>query len=462
MGKSYYLIRNQGRVALASRIFEGILAITLGTLLGCILGFFPPRAWVMVGAGGVLLLFPLQPGKFILGYLIISPLLDQLVYLLPQSGLLVGPQILVRGGMIMLLVFYWLAAQRNPLLVKAARPMFILLLWLVLSTFSSGMIEKLGLTNLAKIAFWMLLLPTVADLVAHEEVKLYTIYRCMLLSTLITIVSLLSTSYFRVSEFSRYGVGEMSGLFTPHSLALNLSLGLIVILALATQQQNQWLRLVLLLFGAGVVVSIAKTYVRTGWLACIVMLFTLNLMFWRYGKDYSGRKALMWGQVIIAGVIAIYTLTHLELLIERNRDFAGGEGEFGSGRVFIYTTHLRNYANFSILKKVIGGGMAATSFYTQYRSYATHSDYVNVLLAGGFVGTSLHLWLFISLWKQIKSTAQNNNFPLIIAGCAIATYLVAAMTNGVWDYASVMTSFSFLVGGAIGYYQLSSPQGESL
>lgn len=456
------LLRRRRSFSVKSEIFEGTLAICSGAFLGLVLVLFPPKAWVVLCAGGTLLLFPFQPGKFLLGYLIISPILDQLAYVF-GSGLPIEPQILFRGGLTVILVYYWLAAQRNPLLVKAALPSFILLAVLTLSMIGSGAINAKGISDLAKLMFWMLLLPTVADMVAHKVVRLNTIYRCLVISLMVMTASVLVASFFGITKFSRYGVGEMSGFFTPHALAISLSIGLIVTLALATIQQNKLHMWALLFFSAIIVYSIAKTYVRTGWTACIVMLAALNLFFWRYGKgEYSsGWKRLIWGQAIIAVTIVVYVFANLEGLVERNSDFYGDTASMGSGRIVYYTYFVKVYADYPIMKKIIGGSFSETLMEAAYRTYDTHSDYLNILMAGGVVGLSLHLWLFISLWKQVKSTSQDDSLPLIIAGCAIATYLVAAMTNGVWYYMSVMTYFSFLVGGAIGYYQLLSSEGKS-
>jgi hypothetical protein len=316
----------------------------------------------------------------------------------------------------------------------------------------------------------MLLLLTVADMVAHREIKLDALYRCMAISVLIMTASALAASLLGLTE-GKYGVGDTHGYFTPHSLAISLSIGLIVPLTLATRQQKRLFRWALLAFSAVIVVCIAKTYVRTGWTACIATVFALNVLFWRYGKGDSvgstsspqGWKTLIWAQAILAGVIVVYTLINLEALIMRNRDFMGeGPVSAGSGRIEIYSAMLNRYANFSMLQKVFGGGYAATLLMTVNRGFSPHNDYLNILVAGGLVGLSLYLWITVSLWNQIKRESHlwSSGLPLIVAGSAIAAYLVASMTNGIWDYVAVMTYFSFLVGGAIGYYQQNQGLGS--
>lgn len=457
----YDKIKTQRWQAVASSLFVGIIAITLGALLGFTLVFFPPRAWIIIGAGGMLLIFVIQPANFLLGYLVAMPILDASITFF-TSAASIGPQVLLRGGLIVLLGYYWLVTQRNPLVFKAALPMFMLLTLLVLSTFlSSGMTNLAQSSNPVKIAYWMLLLLTVADMVAHKAIKPPAIYRCVMFSILIMLGCVLLASSFGIDR-GKYGIGEVTGTFSHHSLALCLSMGLIVTLAQALKQQNPLLLSLLLLFSGVIVISIARTYLRTSWIACITLLFVLNLMVWRYRKvEYLQGKILIWAQVIIAGIIAIFMLTHMEQLVERFSDFTDDEKIPGSGRAFIFLTALKNYANFSILKKVIGGGFLAARIHGNFL-IALHNDYLSVLLAGGFVGIGLYLWLFISLWTQVKSTAGHSYFPFIIAGCAIATYLVAAMTGNTWVDVPVMTYFSFLVGGALGYYQLPPPGDESL
>jgi len=456
MNNRHYQISTQ-RQAVASRIYEGIIAVTLGALLGLALVYFRVQALVVIGAGVLLLIFPIQPEKFLLGYLVVMPLIDQLAPFFTGKlfGLRFGPQILFRGGVTVLLIYYWLIKQRDLLVFKVARPMFILLSLLALMTLSSGIMVQLGLVNLAKLAFWMLLLLTVADMVTQKKIKLRIIYRCMMFSVLIFIASLLISEFWgiEVEGYRGYNVGEVTGVFGPHSVVLCLSMGLVVVLALVTKQQNKLSVLLLWLFSVMIVISIGRTYVRTGYTAFISALFTLNFMFWRYGKhESSQQQKLILGATftIIIGAITLYTLTHIEPLKERFSDFFDYQ-RAGSGRFVMYKAALKTYADYPIFKKIFGGGLGADFAYYPGRNLATHNDYLSLLLSGGLVGISLYLWLFMSLWKQIKSSGGNTSLPLIIASCAIVIYLVAAVTNNVMTYMSVMTNFSFLVGGAIGY-----------
>lgn len=113
---------------------------------------------------------------------------------------------------------------------------------------------------------------------------------------------------------------------------------------------------------------------------------------------------------------------------------------------------LRTYKGYSMPMKILGSGIgAAYMYYGKFR--ATHNDYIYVLLSGGLVGTVLYFWLLLELWKQTKPTGHSNHLPFIIASSTIVAYLIASMTSNVLASVPEMTYFSFIVGGAAGYYQ---------
>ena len=437
---------------------KGIMVVALGAVLGLALvylAYLPIQILIAIGAGLLLLIFPISPANFLLAYLIGLSFLDLLIPFFTGQllGLQFGPQILFRGGLIVLLVYYWLINQRNPLAFKPALPMFILLAMLALSTLSSGVNVQGGLISLAKIGYWMFLLLTVADMVAHGKMKLNTIYRCVMISTLGFMLVVLASPILGIDLGSFYGTGDVRGPYSPHSLALCLCMGLIVVLTLCVQQQNRFFLMLLLLSGVAMAISIARTYARIGYTSLIASLSIFVLMFWSYRKRQASlrRHKLILGLalIIIVGVLGLYSLAYSEEFAERISDLSDTQTA-GSGRIRIYEAALKRYADFSVFKQVFGGGIGATLGLLE--EFVPHNDYLYILLSGGLLGIALYLWLFILLWKQLKSTARGAYLPLIIAGSVIGIYLVATMTNGVIEYMSVMTFFSFLVGGAMGHY----------
>jgi hypothetical protein len=415
----------------------------------------PIQKLVALSAGLLLLIFPVAPAGFLLAYLVGLPFLDSLIpfFTTEVSGLRFGPQILFRGGLIILLAYYWLVGQRNPLAFRPAVPMILLLLLLGLSTLASGIRTRLGLITLAKHAYWMLLLLTVTDMVAHGSMKLETIYRCVIISTLCFMVVVVTAPFIGIDRGSFYDIGDARGPYGPHSLALCLCLGFIVALASCPTQKNKLLLFLLLLFCVAVTLSIARTYVRTGYVSFFASLSTLAVLVWHYGGKEAilrrYRVFLTLSFVIIIGAFVVYGFTHSEAFSKRVGDLSGIETA-GSGRTRIYKAALQRYADFSTFQQVFGGGLGAT--HSLLGSKVPHNDYLVILLAGGPVGLALHLWLLVSLWRQIESTARASYLPLIIAGSAMATFAVATITNPVIGYMSVMTCFSFLVGGAMGHY----------
>jgi O-antigen ligase len=252
---------------------------------------------------------------------------------------------------------------------------------------------------------------------------------------------------------SFYGIGDARGPYGSHSLALCLCLGFIVTLALCPTQKNKLFLLLLLLFCVAIAISIARTYVRTGYLSFLTSLFIFTLFVWYYGtKEELLRRCrvfLSFSFIIIISAFCVYIFTHPNAFKERFGDLSDIETA-GSGRTMIYRAALQRYEDFSICRQVFGGGLGAA--YSLLGLKVPHNDYLMILLAGGPVGLALHLWILVSLWRQIKSTASSTYLPLIIAGSAMATFAVSTMTNPVIGYMSVMTLFSFLVGGATGYY----------
>ena len=446
--------------AFISMIFRGIGICTLGISLGLAafsISHFPIQTLITISAGLLLLIFPIAPAGFLLAYLVGLPFLDSLIpfFTTDLSGLRFGPQILFRGGLIVLLAYYWLVNQRNPLAFRPAVPMILLLLLLGLSTLASGIRTQLGLITLAKHAYWMLLLLTVADMVAQGSMKLETIYRCVIISTLCFMVVVVTAPFIGIDLGSFYGIGDARGPYGPHSLALCLCLGFIVALALCPTQKNRFFLLLLLLFCITITISIAKTYARTGYMSFFASLSIFTLLVWRYGKREAilrrYRVFLSLSFIIIIGAFCVYGFTHPEAFGQRISDLSDIETA-GSGRTMIYQAALQSYVDLPMFRQVFGCGLGDMYFLMRSELQVPHNDYLVILLAGGLVGLALHFWLLVGLWRQIKLTVRITYLPLIIASSAMAMFVVATMTNPVIGYMSVMTYFSFLVGGAMGHY----------
>ncbi len=419
----------------------------------------PVHILAVIGAGFMLLLFPISPARFLLAYLIGLPFLDSVIpfFTIDLSGVQFGPQILLRGGLIILLVIYWLISRRNPFELKSTIPMFILLVLLSLSTLAGGERTQMGLITLAKHAYWMFLLPTIADMVKHKQMKLETIYICIVVSTLGFIFVVVASPFLGMDLGSFYGVGDARGPYGPHSLALCLCMGFIVIQALCLEQHSRFNLSVLLLTGAAIVISVARTYARTGYTSLSTSLIVFTLLIWIYGKREINlrrqRPVMLLTFFLIIGVIGLYCIINSNALMERLRDFSSMDTA-GAGRTLIYKAAIEKYADFSILRIMFGGGLGSTL--SLMGIYVPHNDYLVLLLAGGLIGLFLYLWVLIGLWRELRAAAKDVYLPYIIAVSAMAVFIVATMTNPVIGYMSVMTYFCFLVGGAMGYYSIQA------
>jgi len=285
-------IDSRPRQTLKSMIFGGAGICLVGMSLGLAVfntANLPMQTMVTISAGLLLLIFPIAPAGFLLAYLVGLPFLDALIpfFTIELSGLRFGPQILFRGGLIVLLTYYWLINHRNPLTFRPALPMILLLLLFGLSTFASGIRTQLGIITLAKHAYWILLLLTIADMVAQGSMKLHTIYRCVTISSLFFMVIVVIAPFIGIDRGAFYGIGDARGPYDPHDLALCLCLGFIVALASCPIQKNKFFLLLSCLFCAAIVISLARTYVRTGYLSFSATFSMFTLLIWRYGTGMT-------------------------------------------------------------------------------------------------------------------------------------------------------------------------------
>jgi len=460
MINDHYQIDSYKWQALIFMIFRGIGICALGLLLGLTafnITYLPIQMLIAIGTGLLLLVFPVTPPNFLLAYLVGLPFLDALIpfFTIDSSGLRFGPQILFRGGLIVLLAYYWLANRRNPLVFRPAIPMLLLVLLLALSTLASGIRIQLGFITLARHLYWMLLLLTIADIIEQGKMKLETIYLTIIISTLCFMVIVVISPFIGIDLGSFYGIGDARGPYESHGLALCLCLGFIVALALSLTQKSRFLQSILLLFCLATTISIARTYARTGYMSFLTLFFAFALFVWHYGKRetilrrYKAFSCLIF--IILIGSFCVYSFIHAEAFRERTSDLYNIETA-GSGRTIIYRMALKKFSDSSIYSQIFGGGLGDMYFLLGTEFKVPHNDYLVFLLAGGLVGLFLHFWLLVSLWRQIKLTARITYLPLIIAGSAMAMFVIGTMTNPVIGYMSVMTYFSFIVGGAMGHY----------
>jgi len=460
MISNHYQIDSYKWHALISTIFKGTGICAFGLLLGLTafkITYLPIQMLIAISTGLLLFVFPVIPSGFLLMYLVGLPFLDALIpfFTTDSSGLRFGPQILFRGGLIVLLACYWLTNRRNPFAFRPAIPMLLLVLLLVMSTLASGVRIQLGFLTLARHVYWMLLLLTIADMVEQGNMKLETIYRTIIISSLCFMVIVLISPFIGIDLGSFYNIGDARGPYTPHGLALCLCQGFIVALALCSTLKNRFFLSILLLFCVVTSISIARTYVRTGYLSFFASFSIFTLFAWYYGKRETillrYRVLLSLVFIIIIGSLCVYGLTHAEAFKERNRDLSSIETA-GSGRTIIYRKALEKYSDSSIFKQVFGSGLGDMYFLMGREFKVPHNDYLVFLLAGGLAGLALHCWLLVSLWTQIKHTARVSYLPLIVANSVMGMFVVATMTNPVIGYMSVMAFFSFLVGGTMGHY----------
>ena len=434
-----------------------IVIVGILTGIGLVLSEPSNRQLILIGSAFFLSLFLIKPEKILLIYLAITPLIDLLIPIFSRSRM--GPQILIRGGLLVLLAFYWVTSTRNPLSFKPARPIFFLIILVLISaiTFAGHKDTKEEISSIGKLFFWFFLLIAVADMTAQGKIEIKWIYRCVAIALLLSMFSLEVASLMGISRRAgKYGVGEFGGAFGGfHTLAIGLSIGIIPVIGLATKQRKMIPLVFLLILSGLVMVSIMRTYVRTGYVTFVAGFFMLHFMLWRkrrYAAARRQRAALTGISLVLIAISVFYSITHFEALKIRFSDLSG------AGRTDVWLTALRFYAGYHPLYKVIGWGFkGGVRFYKETFTF-THNGYLFFLLSYGLVGLSFYIWILISLWRAVQQTYSDDYLPAVIGGAAIMAFAVAEMVNGATFYLSATTYFSFIVGGAIGHYRMKRSQ----
>ncbi len=81
-----------------------LILIILGAVSGYSVVHFSFQSLLVFGSGLLLIAFVISPAKFLLFYLAVIPLIDQLIPLFAsgESEVKIGPHIIIRGGLIIL------------------------------------------------------------------------------------------------------------------------------------------------------------------------------------------------------------------------------------------------------------------------------------------------------------------------------------------------------------------------
>ena len=456
-GKADRAVQKEYPLAKDIRRNELTIGVVLaGIVAGVALIWSDPsnKGLILVGSSIFLCLLFVKPEKVLLAYLVFCPVLDQFVHLFGKG--IFGPQILVRGGLLMVVAFYWFANIDNMRFYRSARPILLLSAMLAMSAivFAGNRDSRQEIAALSKITSWIFLTLTIADMVMQGKMKMKHIYLSVMLAFLISIVSLLGADLIGINVRGRYGLGEISGAFAaPHGIAIGLSICIMIAIAIATRHRNTFVVLFLLFLCVLGLAAILRTYIRSGYVVFLAGIFMLHLMLWRYRKYKGARRQrviLAVISLIFAGVIVIYSILNIDVMEERFGDFSG------SGRTTVWLVALEYYGDYPIFAKLLGGGYSSAGRFYHDTFTGTHNTFLLFLLYGGLLGLFLYLWIFVSLWREIKPSDQSDYLPSVIAGTTIVTFLVAEMVNGAIFHMSTVTYFAFVVGGAIGFYKIKA------
>jgi len=370
-----------------------------------------------------------------------------------------GPQIIIRGGITLFLVFYIIINHEIIFSSPIIKPVFVILVCLTAVTLIADPKNIEGFTELSKIYFWMVLMIVIADMTKNNQISMKRIYQLVTISSIIFLISLFVSQKFGIQTSKGYSNwGANTGAFAPHAVAISLCMILNVIVYFIGKQKKLSYFLLAIILCSLIVFSILNTYVRTAYLASVIALISLIVLTWNYNKGEGAKRQKLTLVVIflvMSGIVVFQISTHRENYNKRFTDLSNLDEKYAAGRLEIWKDAIKTYQRYTIFEKILGGGIGI-SYKNQFLGTGkagTHNDYIFILLSGGLLGIVLFVWLFIVIIRCLKCSKYGDRTPIIIGLSTVVTYLVASMTNNVQVYPSVMTYFCFLVGGAIGYYQ---------
>lgn len=429
----------------------------LAVVTGLLIASITPTSIVVAVVLGLGLLFIFSPFKGLLAYLLVFPILDQLTsFTLFEFGALeINSQIFLRGTLLLVIALYWITRKHRFFDYPLTKPISLFLSYFFISS-AIGLDPITGLTYWAKLAFWLLLIPTSTAILLDaqrenpdSEELLGGFARFSLLVIIVSVVFSVLNGV--TTSGSAYGVGEVFGQFSSqHALALPLTMGLTW--AIMPLVSGRRVIFPTLLAGA-ILVVILGTYVRTSLVAVLIGILVLLIFALRLKFIDSMQKKLACFLAIL--LVCTVTIGHLYInkdsWSQRTQDFSTTETA-GAGRLDIYGDNLNYFLSSSIFQKVFGNGLHSTSAISKENTGSAtegHNDFVELLVGGGILGLFLYFMLLFLTWREIQKRLVDRSIFGLAAVMGFAILLASGLLNGIIFYPSALTYFAVLIGAMI-------------
>jgi O-antigen ligase len=359
-----------------------------------------------VGVAALVALGFLRPALFLMLFLLVRPLLDDL----PQASLGLPPPLTVAGGIGVVLVAFTVVLMttspnvfRSPLVVAfglvallSAAGAYVAVLEVGPSVGLRGISETLRLAALCGVYL-------LAANVLSSPRRIRQLFVVVALSGVIPAAIGVNELLTGVEVDSK-GLARISGPFVgPNPLGMYCALTALTLIALPRRWLPAWVRLAAL---APILVALVATYSRVGW---IVLLLGLLLLEWRRRRRY-----VLGGIALVAAVVVAFPSVQHRLFptSEPGSDSPGTYQSY-TGRIGIWRGLLDKFAE----RPLIGHGTETTIYVNPRRTtrkrllkeggFEAHNTVVRVLVEGGLVLLAAYVIFMLCVFRTVHRLARD-------------------------------------------------------
>lgn len=256
-------------------------------------------------------------------------------------------------------------------------------------------------------------------------------------------------------------LNRLTGLyFDPLSLTRYFLIGLPFLLLKITSPDTKNGKFLYFVLFLGVVYVIFFSFYRAMWIVFFIQLI---------GWFILQRKWKIVALITIGGIIGIKTILASDMLSSfwtpLTQLFNFSENTFTSalgGRIGLWGIQLHHFSNSSWIERLFGNGLASTisisekyiPFHSSRGTYASHNDFIRVLMENGLIGLGAYVSILLIFFKKLiqtikyesnrKLTAFYKMYFVIYIG-----FLILSLTSRPSAYPGITWCLWFLSGGIL-------------
>jgi O-antigen ligase len=192
-----------------------------------------------------------------------------------------------------------------------------------------------------------------------------------------------------------------------------------VIIYQLNNKQIKWGLIILLIIS---IFCLFKTYSRTTYIG-LVIFWAISL--WGYNKKYFSVA------LILSLIIGVLFFANLEQIFFKTPEFDFNTAT--SGRLSLWEHNIKLFLESDFDRKLMGHGLGVVSssvYGTRHEIWASHNDYLQVLMALGIIGFVLYILIYLVLLKDVYLSNINKSKKFFYYG-AIISIIAMNFASGV-------------------------------